>query len=82
MIDIKEMTNEELQSLTNRILIELNDRRNKEKNALLKTLNNTIHQLYDIDPNYYMNSTIRTDCCNEAMEIDLFSLLLEYFDIC
>ena len=82
MIDIKEMTNEELQDLTNRILIELNDRRNKEKNALLKTLNNTIRQLYDVDPNFYMNGYIRTDCCNEKMEIDLFNLLLDYFDIC
>ena len=81
MIDIKQMTNEELQNLTNRILIELNDRRNKEKNALLKTLNNTIHQLYDTDPNYYMNGSIITDCCGEEMEIDLFRLLLDYFDI-
>ena len=82
MIDIKEMTNEELQNLTNRILIELNDRRDKEKNALLKTLYNTLKQLYDIDPNYYMSGYIRTDCCNEKMEIDLFNLLLDYFDIC
>ena len=81
MCDIKSMTNEELQSLTNRILIELNDRKNKEKNALLKTLNNTIRQLYDTDPNYYMNGSIITDCCGEEMEIDLFRLLLEYFDI-
>ena len=81
MIDIKELTNEELQNLSNRILIELNDRRNKEKNALLKTFNNTLHQLYDTDPNYYMGSTIRTECCGEEMEIDLFSLLLDYFDI-
>ena len=81
MCDIRNMTNEELQSLTNRILIELNDRKNKEKNALLKTFNNTIHQLYDTDPNFYMNSTIRTDCCGEEMEIDLFRLLLDYFDI-
>ena len=81
MIDIKEMTNEELQNLTNRIFIELNDRRNKEKNTLLKTLNNTIHQLYDTDPDFYMGSTIRTDCCGAEMEIDLFELLLDYFDI-
>ena len=81
MCDIKSMTNEELQSLTNRILIELNDRKNKEKNALLKTLNNTIRQLYDTDPNYYMNGSIITDCCGEEMEIDLFRLLLDYFDI-
>lgn len=81
MIDIKSMTNEELQSLTNRISTELNDRKNKEKNVLLKTLSDTLKQLYDTDPNYYMNSTIRTDCCGEEMEIDLFRLLLDYFDI-
>ena len=81
MCDIKSMTDEELKNLADHITTELKDRKNKEKNALLKTLNNTIHQLYDTDPNYYMNGSIITDCCGEEMEIDLFRLLLDYFDI-
>lgn len=80
-MDIKNMTDEELKSLSNRIAVELSDRKNREKTALLKTLKDTLKQLYDIDPNYYMNETIRTDCCCEEMEIDLFGLLLNYFNI-
>lgn len=82
MCDIKNMTNEELKGLSDRIAAELTERRTKEKNALLKTLSDTLKRLYDIDPNYYMNGSIRTDCCCEPMEIDLFDLLLEYFEIC
>ena len=82
MCDVKNLTNEELKKLADRITVELNDRKNKERNALLNTLRDTVKQLYDIDPNYYMNETIRTDCCCEEMEIDLFELLLDYFDIC
>ena len=80
MIDIREMTNEELKNLSDRIATELKDRKTKEKNALLKTLKETVEQLFDIDPNYYMSGYIRTDCCGEKMEIDLFNLLLDYFD--
>jgi hypothetical protein len=82
MCDVKNMTDEELKSLADRITVELKDRKNKERNALLKTLRDTAKQLYDIDPNYYMNEIIRTDCCCEEMEIDLFELLLDYFEIC
>jgi hypothetical protein len=82
MYDVKNMTDEELKNLADRITVELKDRKNREKTALLKTLRDTAKQLYDIDPNYYMNETIRTDCCCEEMEIDLFELLLDYFDIC
>lgn len=81
MINIREMTNEELKSLAERITTELKDRKNKEKNALLKTLRETVEQLYNIDPNYYMGDYIITDCCDEKMEIDLFNLLLHYFEI-
>ena len=81
MCDIKNMTNEELKNLSNRIVAELTERRIKEKNALLKTLSDTVKQLYDIDPDFYMNGSIRTDCCDELMEIDLFDLLRDYFDI-
>ena len=81
MCDIRTMTDEELRSLADRIVIEMKDRKNKEKNVLLKTLRDTLERLYDVDPGFYMNSTIRTDCCCEPMEIDLFSLLLSYFDI-
>ena len=81
MCDITNMTDEELKSLADRITTELKDRKNKEKNTLLKTLRETVERLYEIDPNYYMNGSIRTDCCSEKMEIDLFSLLLDYFNI-
>ena len=81
MCDIRTMTDEELKSLADRIVIEIKDRKNKEKNILLKTLGDTVDRLYDVDPTFYMNSSIRTDCCCEPMEIDLFSLLLSYFDI-
>ena len=81
MCDIRTMTDEELQSLANRISTELKDRNNKEKNILLKTLRDTVERLYNVDPAFYMNSSIRTDCCFESMEIDLFSLLVSYFDI-
>ena len=81
MCDVKNMTDEELKNLSNRIAVELSDRKNREKTALLKTLKDTLKQLYDIDPNYYMNETIRTDCCCEEIEIDLFGLLLNYFNI-
>ena len=81
MCDFKSMTDEELKNLSNRIAVELSDRKNREKTALLKTLKDTLKQLYDIDPNYYMNETIRTDCCCEEIEIDLFGLLLNYFNI-
>lgn len=81
MCDIKNMTNEELKGLSDRIAAELTERRIKEKNALLKTLSDTVKRLYDIDPDFYMNGSIRTDCCDELMEIDLFDLLRDYFDI-
>ena len=81
MCDIKSLTDEELKNLSNRIVAELTERRIKEKNALLKTLSDTVKQLYDIDPDFYMNGSIRTDCCDELMEIDLFDLLRDYFDI-
>ena len=81
-MDIKNMTDEELKNLSNRIAVELSDRKNKEKNVLLKTLRDTLERLYDIDPTYLMRGSIKTDCCDEEMEIDLFELLLDYFDIC
>lgn len=81
MCDIKNMTDEELKSLADRITTELKDRKNKEKNVLLKILSDTVKRLYDIDPDFYMSSSIRTDCCYELMEIDLFDLLRDYFDI-
>lgn len=81
MCDVKNMTDEELKNLSNRIAVELSDRKNKEKTVLLHALKGTLKRLYDIDPNYYMNETIRTDCCCEEMEIDLFGLLLNYFNI-
>lgn len=81
MCDIKNMTNEELKGLSDRIAAELTERRIKEKNALLKTLSDTVERLYDIDHTFYMNGSIRTDCCGEPMEIDLFGLLCDYFDI-
>lgn len=81
MCDIKSMTNEELKGLSDRIAAELTERRIKEKNALLKTLSDTVKRLYDIDHTFYMNGSIRTDCCGELMEIDLFYLLRDYFDI-
>ena len=82
MCDIKNMTDEELKNLSDRITIELKDRKNKEKTVLLKTLKDTVERLYDIDPTYLMRGSIKTDCCDEEMEIDLFELLLDYFDIC
>ena len=81
-MDIKNMTDEELKNLSNRIAVELKDRKNKEKTVLLKTLKDTVERLYDIDPTYLMRGSIKTDCCDEEMEIDLFELLLDYFDIC
>ena len=81
MCDIKNMTNEELKGLSDRIAAELTERKIKEKSALLKTLSDTIKRLYDIDPDFYMNGFIRTDCCDEKMEIDLFDVLRDYFDI-
>lgn len=81
MCDVKSMTNEELKKLSDRIAAELTERRIKEKNALLKTLSDTVKRLYDIDPDFYMNGSIRTDCCDELMEINLFDLLRDYFDI-
>lgn len=81
MCDIRNMTNEELKSLADRITVELKDRKNKEKTALLKTLRDTLEQLYNTDPAFYMNGSVRTDCCGETMEIDLFGLLLDYFNI-
>ena len=81
MCDIKNMTDEELKNLADRITVEIKDRKNKQKTALLKTLRDTLEQLYEVDPNYYMNGSIRTDCCDELMEIDLFDLLRDYFDI-
>lgn len=82
MCDVKNMTDEELKNLSNRIAVELSDRKNKERNALLKTLRETVERLYEIDPNYIMSGSTITDCCGEEMEIDLFGFLLDYFDIC
>lgn len=81
MCDIKNMTDEELKNLANRITTELTDRKNKEKTALLKTLRDTAAELYKNDPNYCMSGYIRTDCCNEEMKVNVFTLLLDYFDI-
>lgn len=81
MCDVKNLTDEELKNLSNRIAVELSDRKNKEKTVLLKTLKDTVERLYDIDHDFYMNSSIRTDCCDAQMEIDLFYLLRDYFDI-
>lgn len=81
MCDIKNMTDEELKNLSNRIAVELSDRKNKEKSVLLKTLRETVERLYDIDPTYLMKGSIKTDCCDAEMEIDLLGLLLDYFDI-
>lgn len=81
MCDVKNLTDEELKSLADRITVELKDRKNKQKTILLQTLRDTVKQLYDIDPGYYMNGSIRTGCCGEVMEIDLFGLLLDYFNI-
>lgn len=81
MCDIKNMTDEELKSLADRITTELTDRKNKEKTALLKTLRDTAAELYNIDPTYYMSGYIRTDCCDEEMKINVFTLLLDYFEI-
>lgn len=75
------MTDEELKALADHITIELKDRKNKEKNVLLKTLRETVEQLYEVDHSYYMSGYIRTDCCDAKMEIDLFNLLLDYFNI-
>lgn len=81
MCDIRTMTDEELKSLADRITVELKDRKNKEKNVLLKTLKDTVAELYKNDPNYYMSGYIRTDCCNEEMKVNVFTLLLDYFEI-
>jgi hypothetical protein len=81
MCDVKNMTNEELKSLADCITTELKDRKNKEKNILLKTLRDTVEQLYEVDPSYHMSGYVRTDCCDAKMEIDLFGLLLDYFNI-
>lgn len=81
MCDIKNMTDEELKNLSNRIAVELSDRKNKQKTVLLKTLKDTAERLYEVDSNYRMTGSIRTDCCGEEMEIDLFNLLLDYFNI-
>ena len=81
MCDIKNMSSEELRSLSDRIAVELKDRKNKEQSALLTTLRDTIERLHTIDPTFYINGYVRTDCCNERMEIDIFGLLLSYFDI-
>ena len=81
MCDIKNLTDEELKSLSNRIAAELTERRIKEKTVLLKTLGETVKRLYETDHDFYMNSFIRTDCCDAQMEIDLFYLLRDYFDI-
>ena len=81
MCDIRNLTDEELKNLADRITVELNDRKNKEKTALLKTLRDTVERLYDIDPTYLMRGSIKTDCCGEEMGIDLLGLLLDYFDI-
>jgi hypothetical protein len=81
MCDIKNMTDEELKNLADHITVELKDRKNREKIALLKTLKETVERLYDIDPTYLMRGSIKTDCCDAQMEIDLLGLLLDYFDI-
>ena len=81
MCDIKNMTDEELKALADHITIELKDRKNKEKNVLLKTLRVTVERLHDVAPTFYMNISIRTDCCDAKMEIDLFDLLLDYFNL-
>lgn len=81
MCDVRDMTDEELKNLADRVAAELTDRKNKEKTALLKTLKDTVERLCEIDSNFYMNSPIRTACCGEVIEIDLFNLLLEYFKI-
>ena len=81
MCDIKNMTNEELKNLADHIAAELTNRKNKEKSALVKTLKDTAIELYNIDPNYYMSGYIRTDCCDEQMKVNVFTLLLDYFDI-
>ena len=81
MCNIKNMTDEELKSLSNCIAVELTDRKNKEKNALLKTLKETVERLYKVDPNHLMTGSTITDCCGEEMEIDLFGFLLDYFGI-
>ena len=81
MCDVKNMTDEELKALADHITIELKDRKNKEKNVLLKTLRETVEQLHDVAPTFYMNASIRTDCCDAKMEIDLFDLLLDYFNL-
>lgn len=82
MCDIKNLTDEELKNLADRIMIELRDRKTKEKNILLRTLKDTLKRLYDVDPGFCMNDSIRTDCCDAHIEINLFSLLLSYFEIC
>lgn len=81
MCDVKNMTDEELKNLSNRIAVELSDRKNKERNALLKTLRETVERLYEIDPNYHMSASTITDCCGEELKIDLFGFLLDYFGI-
>ena len=81
MCDVKNLTDEELKNLSNRIAVELSDRKNKEKNVLLKTLRETVERLHDVVPTFYMNISIRTDCCDAKMEIDLFDLLLDYFNL-
>ena len=65
MCDVKNMTDEELKALADHITIELKDRKNKEKNVLLKTLRETVERLYDINPNYHMSASTITDCCGE-----------------
>ena len=81
MCDVKNLTDEELKNLSNRIAVELSDRKNKEKNVLLKTLRDTLKRLYDINPNYHMSASTITDCCGEELKIDLFGFLLDYFGI-
>lgn len=81
MCDIKNMTDEELKNLADRITVEIKDRKNKEKTVLLKTLRDTVKRLHDIDPDFYMNGSTITDCCGESLEIDIFDLLLDYFEI-
>jgi hypothetical protein len=82
MCDIKNMTDEELKNLSNRITVELKDRKNKQKTVLLNTLKDTLKRLYEIDPNYIMTASTITDCCGKELEIDLFGFLLDYFEIC
>lgn len=81
MCDVKNMTDEELKNLSNRIAVELSDRKNKQKTVLLNTLRDTLERLYEVDSSYHMTGSISTDCCGEEMEIDLFNLLLDYFNI-